>query len=239
MIRQFQIRRGKFIALAFFVLLQACVRLQVAAPSTLPPIQDISTVTTQEPVKLPATSTPRVVPSTATQTRFPSTQLPTPKIIITAIKGNLFIRRGPDMAFNPIGVLYKGTKADVIGRDVLTKWVQVIIPNSKNTGWISIQTVYSKVEGDISSLPDFTPTVWPVAAYLRNCTYHEMYILPGEITLPSSLGYPENEIWLYPGRYTVYDLDLPDYPAVLDVDIREGSDVEILIDGLGEKRKCP
>jgi hypothetical protein len=95
------------------------------------------------------------------------------------------------------------------------------------------------VQGDLASLPEFTITEWPNAAYLRNCTYHEMYILPGEITLPSYLEYPENEITLYPGTFTVYDLDAPDLPEVMKVDIREGSDIEIKIDGLGEKRKCP
>ena len=238
MFKQFQIRKGKFIALAFIVLLQACVRLQMAAPPTLPALEDISTVSTQEQVESARHIHTKVVPSTVTPTQFPPTQFPAPIITITAIKGNLFIRRGPDMAFNPIGVLYKDTKADVIGRDVLTKWVQVIIPNSRNTVGFPFKR-FIPGRRRLSSLPDFTPTVWPVAAYLRNCSHHEMYILPGEITLPSSLGYPENEIWLYPGRYTIYDLDVTDQPAVMDVDIREGSDVEILIDGLGEKRKCP
>jgi hypothetical protein len=95
------------------------------------------------------------------------------------------------------------------------------------------------VDGDVAILPGFTPTDWPLAAYLRNCTHHEMYILPGEIILPSSLAYPENETWLYPGIYTVYDLEAPDEPEVMTVDIREGSEVEVRIDGLGEKRKCP
>jgi len=47
--------------------------------------------------------------------------------------------------------------------------------------------------------------------------------------------YPENEVWLYPGSYTVYDLDVADEPSVLDVDMREGVDIEIKVDGLERK----
>ena len=50
------------------------------------------------------------------------------------------------MPYNPIGVLYKGTSADVIARDVLSKWVQVVIPNSDETGWVSIQTRIFQIE---------------------------------------------------------------------------------------------
>jgi hypothetical protein len=207
-------------------------------PSALPAVQDVSTVVTEPLVEIGATSPTNFGTSTPGATEITSTQTILPQLTITAVKGNLFIRRGPDMAFNPIGVLYKNSTAVVIGRDVLSKWVQIIIPDSKNTGWVSVQTDYSNVVGDLSLLPDFTPTEWPVPAYIRNCTQHQMYILPGEITLPSSYEAPDNEIWLYPGRYTVYDLDLPDIPAVLDVDMREGVSVDIKMDGLGEHRKC-
>jgi hypothetical protein len=173
----------------------------------------------------------------------PPADNPTPtvpaKVTITAVKGNLFVRRGPDLAFNPVGVLYEGTSAVAIGQDMLSNWVQVELPHAGGTGWISVRTRYSDLSGDPASLPRITQTEWPLAAYLRNCTHHRMYILPAEITLPSSLEFPENEVWLYPGRYTVYDLDVPDEPAVMDVDVREGIEVEVRVDGLGEKRKCP
>jgi hypothetical protein len=117
-------------------------------------------------------------------------------------------------------------------RDVLSKWVEIIIPDSKKSGWVSVQTDYSKVIGDLSLLPDFTPTEWPLPAYIRNCTHHQMYILPGEIRLPSTYETPENEIWLYPGRYNVYDLDVSGEPEVLQVDMREGLALDIRVDGL-------
>ena len=137
------------------------------------------------------------------------------------------------MAFNPIDVLYKDTSAKVIARDVLSKWVQIKIPNSDKTGWVSIQTQYSQIEGEIKNLPEYTPTEWPVPAYVRNCTYHQMYVLPFEIVIPSSYEYPDNEIWIYPGSYTVFDIDVSGDPIVAEIVVKEGSEIEILNDGSG------
>jgi len=237
--KQFRKHRSIFIALLFVVLLQACMRGRLDAPPALPTARDIETITTEEQVAAPVTPTTKIETPAATATEIFPTQTSLPKVTISAIKGNIFIRRGPDTAFNPIGVLYKDTSAAVIMRDVLSNWVQIIIPNSDKTGWVSIQTDYSKLDGDLKALPEFTPTDWPIPAYLRNCTHHQMYIMPSEIILPSSLANPENEVWLYPGTYTVYDIDVPGEPEVLQVDIREGITVEILDDGLGEHRKCP
>jgi hypothetical protein len=104
---------------------------------------------------------------------------------------------------------------------------------------VSIQTDYSQIEGELKDLPEYTPTEWPTAAYLRNCTYHQMYVLPSEIVIPSSLAFPENEVWIYPGSYTVQDIDVAGDPEVIKITIQEGSNVEILEDGLGGHRKCP
>jgi hypothetical protein len=160
-------------------------------------------------------------------------------VTLNVVKGNLFVRRGPDMAFNPVGVLYKNTSVKVIARDVLSDWVEVKIPNSSKTGWVSIQTEYSQIEGSLEDLPEFTPTEWPVAAYLRNCTYHRMYVEPSEVVVSTALEFPDNEIWIYPGEYVVYDIDVPDDPEVMKITVQEGSDIEIREDGLGDKRKCP
>jgi len=215
------------------------MRVALDSPPALPTPQDIEPIVTEEqvlPIGIPSPKPPKEV---SVGVKITPTITPLPEVTITAVKGNLFIRRGPDMAFNPVGILYEGSSAVVIAQDVLSKWVQIVVPDSDQTGWVSIQTKYSKVGGDLSSLPNFTPTYWPVAAYLRNCTYHRMYIVPGGIRLPSRDEYPENEIWLYPGIYTVYDIDMPDEPAVLEVDIREGLEVEIQVDGSGDQRGCP
>jgi hypothetical protein len=122
---------------------------------------------------------------------------------------------------------------------VLSDWVQIQIPNTDQTGWVSIQTSYSQIKGDLEDLPEFTTTEWPVAAYLRNCTHHRMYVPQADMVIPSSFEFPDNEVWIYPGTYTVLDIDVSGDPGVMDFTIREGESVEIRWDGLGEKRKCP
>lgn len=237
MIKSSQIQRRILAATLTVMLLQACMQVRVDAPPALPTPQDIETVAISEQPAATATSTPTTVPATATEiSPIATTQ---PRVVISAVKGNIFIRRGPDMAFNPIGVLYKDTSAPVIARDVLSNWVQIVIPNSDQKGWISIQTQYSKVDGDLKTLPEFTTTEWPTPAYLRNCTHHQMYILPAEVILLSSFDQPDNMVWLYPGTYTVYDLEVSGEPEVTTVEVREGVTVEILDDGAGEHRKCP
>ena len=237
MIKSSQIQRRILAATLTVMLLQACMQVRVDAPPALPTPQDIETVAISEQPAATATSTPTTVPATATE--ISPTATTQPRVVISAVKGNIFIRRGPDMAFNPIGVLYKDTSAPVIARDVLSNWVQIVIPNSDQKGWISIQTQYSKVDGDLKTLPEFTTTEWPIPAYLRNCTHHQMYILPAEVILLSSLDQPDNMVWLYPGTYTVYDLEVSGEPEVTTVEVREGVTVEILDDGAGEHRKCP
>ena len=237
MIKSSQIQRRILAATLTVMLLQACMQVRVDAPPALPTPQNIETVAISEQPAATATSTPTTVPATAT--KISPTATTQPRVVISAVKGNIFIRRGPDMAFNPIGVLYKDTSAPVIARDVLSNWVQIVIPNSDQKGWISIQTQYSKVDGDLKTLPEFTTTEWPTPAYLRNCTHHQMYILPAEVILLSSFDQPDNMVWLYPGTYTVYDLEVSGEPEVTTVEVREGVTVEILDDGAGEHRKCP
>ena len=240
MIKPLKKYRPASIVLLFVLLTQACTLGKVNTSSALPTARNIEQPATEAPVNLLPTLTATIEVPTPTAAESLSTVTEQPKVTLRAVKGNLFIRRGPDMAFNPIDVLYKDTSAEVIARDVLSNWVQIKIPKSNKTGWASIQTKYSEVEGEISSLPEVSITEWPVAAYLRNCTFHRMYILPSQIYLTSSLGYPENEIWLYPGKYVVYDLDAASDPVeLLEVDIREGSDIEIREDASGDRHHCP
>ena len=229
--------RSVSLVLLLVLLTQGCVQARLNTPSVLPTAQNIEPLATEQQVSLPPTQTATV------EIPIPTKIIPTvasfPKVTINAVKGNIFIRRGPGMAFNPIDVLYKDTSAKVIARDVLSKWVQIKIPNSAKTGWVSIQTQFSQVEGEIKDLPEYTPTEWPVPAYLRNCTYHQMYVLPSEIVLPSYYQFPDNEIWIYPGSYTVIDTDAPGNPQVAEIVVKEGSDIEIRKDGSGGHRKCP
>ena len=162
-------------------------------------------------------------------------------VTLTAVDGNLFIRRGPHLAFNPIGVLYEGETKSVIGRDILSRWLQISsssIPGK--TGWISIQTRYSKVYGDLSALQVIDTLDWPAGAYLWNCTHHQMLAQPGDYFIPSSYEFPDNEITVLPGTYTIYDLEVVGESVMIDrIEVSEGSEFEIREDADGERRKCP
>ncbi|MBI5963096.1 MAG: SH3 domain-containing protein [Chloroflexi bacterium] len=240
MIRRIFKNRSLYIVLLFALLTQGCFRARLNAPSALPTVRDIQSVATEVEIESPTpTPTIKVETPLPTAALIVPTETSLPKVTISAEKGNLYIRRGPGMAYNQIGVLHKDTSADVIARDVLSKWVQVVIPDSDKTGWVSLQTDYSKLNGVLSSLPDFTFTDWPVPAYLYNCTEHDMYIMPGELILTSYFTHPNNQIWLNPGTYTVYDDTLPKRPEVRTVEIREGVSDAIVVDGLGNHHKCP
>lgn len=161
-------------------------------------------------------------------------------MLVTAAKGNVFIRRGPDFGFNSIGALMQGQTAAALKRDVLAEWLEIPLPGQPGvTGWISIQSQFTVVDGDVMSLPEFQTDYWPVGASVRNCTLHQMQLTPGNITLPSVTNFPYNDVQVNPGVYTVIDTDLDTYPSVAKIEVREGSAIDIHIDGLGNKRKCP
>ncbi|MBI3150867.1 MAG: SH3 domain-containing protein [Chloroflexi bacterium] len=198
------------------------------------------TATVSGPSPTVQTSTPLPSPTIA-PTATVILPTPLPSVTITAATGNIFIRRGPGLEYNPIGVLKKGMSARIIAQDVLSDWVQINIPDSDKTGWVSVQTMFSKVDGDLSQLPDFTFTEWPVPAYIKNCTEHDMFIAPGDIYLPSLYTNSQylNEVQVNPGTYIAYDLFVPGEPEAQRFEIREGTQAYITINGLGERHKCP
>lgn len=193
---------------------------------------------------VPATSTLTPTASTTTQVPYVTPMKgasPTAATVsVTAVKGNVFIRRGPDVAFNPTSVLREGQTAVAVGRDVLTKWLEIRSPEEPaESGWISIVTQFTSVTGDSRSLPVIEPGDWPIPAFLRNCTHHELIAYPGGVLIPPVDAFPDNDVQINPGSYKVIDTDVDGYPEVLSVDLREGSAVDIRIDGNGEKKKCP
>ena len=159
---------------------------------------------------------------------------------MAATKGNLFIRRGPDLGFNPIAVLKDGQSARALARDVLSNWLQIPIPGQPDkSGWVSIQTHYSVVSGDVMNLPELAQTYWPVAASLRNCTHHQMEADPAGIVLPPVDQFPDNEVQMNPGTYAIRDIDVDRSPVVAEVVLQEGSAIDIRTDGDGVRKKCP
>jgi len=204
---------------------------------------------------IPATSSPeftKTVPSLPSSTAVAfttgltpvptETMFPTPTlqaIVVTAAKGNVFIRRGPDLAYDAVSVLMDGQSVKALARDVLAKWLQITIPgHPEKTGWISIQTHFVSVSGEVMSLPEITPADWPVLASLRNCTNHLMVVDPGGILIPAVDNFPENDVQINPGIYTIHDGEVDGSPEVMEVEIIEGSDIDIRDDGDGNHKKC-
>jgi hypothetical protein len=176
-------------------------------------------------------------PVTTPPGETPTASLPT--VVVAATKGNIFIRRGPNVAFNPIAALLRGESATASGRDVLASWLQIQIPGGAGrTGWISIATEFTTVQGDVRGLPEIEATDFPIPAFLQNCTHHQMSVDPGGIVLPSVDNFPENNVRINPGNYAVHDMDIDEYPEVMKVDLKEGSAIDVNVDGNGEKKKC-
>lgn len=170
---------------------------------------------------------------------------PTPEPVLSvrviAVDGNLYIRRGPGTEYNRIGLLKNGESARVIGQDMLGKWVQVQIPKNEASGWVSLLTPFSRVEGDLSQVESFTFTEWPQPAYIKNCTEHDLIIGPNELYLYNLFTNSRylNEVQVDPGVYDIYDLFLPGEPKIQTVDIREGETIYITVDGSGTEHLCP
>ena len=222
-------------ALGILLFVQGC---SPAQPQAI--IDEAPQTEESAPVVSTETATPLPTPTPVPATEVP----PTPKaptVRVTAIDGNLYIRRGPGTEYNRIGLLKNGESADVIGQDVLSKWVQINIPNTEITGWVSLLTPFSQIDGDLSAIPSFTFKEWPEPAYIKNCTEHDMLIGPNEIYLFSLWTNSKylNEEQFDPGVYEVYDLFVPGEPLVQTIDLQEGETFYITLNGLGVEHNCP
>ncbi len=208
----------------------------VAAGCARPAIPDSSSTALPRPSAAVASATPSPLPTAAPYVPAPTGST----IMVRAVKGNVFIRRGPDLAFDPVGVLTDGQSAPALARDVLGKWVQIVIPGqAQRTGWISTQTQFVALTAEVAHLPEVSPIVWPVLASLRNCTQHAMEADPGGIPIPAINDFPDNDVPINPGIYTVHDTSVDGSPEVMQVEVREGMHVDIRTDGDGNRHKCP
>lgn len=160
------------------------------------------------------------------------------QVSVEAMGGNLNIRRGPSMDYNPVDVLYDGHLMNATGRDLVSRWLQIPLPSAPGqSGWVSILTEYSLTSGDIEALPVITVSP-ALPAYIRNCTKHRMLILPTEVELLGKYDEPYNEERFPTGEYKIYDLDAGLDDVYETVFLWEGKRVDIIFDGLGEKSKC-
>jgi hypothetical protein len=159
-------------------------------------------------------------------------------VLITVLNGDMNIRRGPGVDYNPIGVMSQGQSAVAVGRDRVRRWLFVEIPSGEvPSGWVSALTEFTEVTGDVDQLP--VVTVEPAnPAFIRNCTKHTLWVLPVQVQLLPKVNEPYNEERFPPGEYLVFDLDVSDDDVIQEVNLREGLVVEILYDGNNEKSKC-
>jgi hypothetical protein len=78
-------------------------------------------------------------------------------IIVTE---NTNCRSGPDITYDPQGVLLVGEKAEVIAQSTIDGYWYIKLPGRPDRPcWLS--GLYAQVEGDTSSLPSFTPMPSP------------------------------------------------------------------------------
>jgi len=201
------------------------------------------TLRPQDPTALPTATKPP--PATLTATGTPTqvdltVRAPTPKVVtVTITGGNLNVRRGPSLAYNYIDVLYDGDVVTATGRDRISRWIRVELPGQPDAeGWITTETRYTDIEGDVSNLP-FVETAPASPAFIRNCLPHQIWISPADVYLPPDLDAETyNEERFNVGIYQVYDMENPEHEPIQEVDLSEGETVEILYDWTGEKSKC-
>jgi len=163
-----------------------------------------------------------------------------PVVTVTAVTGDLSIRTGPDISFDAIDKLKKGETVPVLARSIMDGWIQIGVPaQTGKTGWVSIKTNHSIVNGNLLDLPRIDLVEWNVGSYLRNCTPHQLIVKPGDKILQPVSDTAGNRAWFPPGSYSVYDLDMSGQPMVASLRVLAHSDFNILKDGDRYQWDCP
>ena len=230
------------IAILAFSFLACGIQVQTASsaytptPSKSLPV-GVSTAT------LPSIVTPTFMVSPTTPTVAVSITPALPLVTISAVNGNLYIRRGSGSDFNPIGVLSKGQMSTAMGRDILDQWLYIPIPSQAGKfGWISTLTIYSSVSGQTMDLPVVDSDL-AVPAFIQNCSTHNMIVQPTGVILPPYYQYPDSVVQIDPGAYTIFDYDNPKYDPNsnqgLVIDLVEGELYRITAMGTSAQHKCP
>ena len=244
-------RRIRFLIAIFLpaIILQACVQItseQTDQPRVTRTPGEVPTWTPRpEDITLTALPTATTLASvsggTSEAPAFTNTPElpPTPKPVMFRVEGgNLNVRRGPSIDYNYVGVMYDGETAIAVGRDRISRWVLVEVPSQPGLkGWVTTETEYSSVQGDVGVLP-FVKVAPASPAYIRNCTRHEMLVMPNEVELLTKFDKPYNEERFGVGIYWVYDLEDPHREVIQEITLSEGRTVDIRLDWTGEKSKC-
>ncbi len=228
-------------ALAFLLLITACNLPSAAAP-TPPPTQAATALPASPtapslPTPLPPTESlpPALTPSLAPS--WTATTPPTAAPVTVSATGNLNVRRGPGVGYNPVGGLLKGETATATARDAKGEWLYISLASSK-PGWVSTLTKFSTVSGDVQSLPVMSMDP-PKPAYFRNCTFHPMLVKPAGVTVPPQNESPQNKVQFNPGDYEIKDTSVAGEPTVMEATLFEGQTIDIRTDGIPNTYACP
>jgi hypothetical protein len=117
---------------------------------------------------------------------------------IAASGGNLTIRRGPGVAYNPVGLLRSGESALVVGRNEAGDWAYVERPGEPGKyGWI-YNGNFASLEGDLVS-QRVVRSEPGQPAHHRNCTSHPMRVLPTDFILAERFAEPSNAQQVFQG----------------------------------------
>ncbi len=220
-----------FLILMLAVTAQACSVVQTPLPAA---------AKTAQQSQPSAVETPTADVQTVSLTQIPSPTVSvvpsaiSPAVTVTVVNGDLSIRTGPDLSFDAIAKLQGGETVTVLARSIMDGWVQIEIPSQAGeTGWISIQTNYSIVTGNLLDLPRIDAVEWNVGSYLINCTPHQMIVKPGNTILQ-----PQSRVWFTPGTYSVYDMDVDGQPVAANLTVTEHREFHILKDGTRKQWTC-
>ncbi len=221
----------------YFLILMLAVATQACSSAPTPSPAATKSATQSQPSAIESSNVAISLAQTPTPTPTievaPSAILPA--VMVTVVNGDLSIRTGPDLSFDAIAKLQDGETVAVLARSIMDGWVKIQIPSQAGeTGWISIQTNYSIVTGNLLDLPRIDVVEWNVGSYLNNCTTHQMIVKPSNIILQ-----PQSRVWFTPGTYSVYDLDVDGQPVVANLTVLEHREYNIRKDGDGQRFDCP
>ncbi len=189
-----------------------------------------------------ATASPTDVPASPTAEPSPTVPATAAPVRVTASGGNMTLRRGPATAYNVGGYMLAGQATTAVARNEAADWLLVQDPSTTgSTAWVSAASRYIVIEaetGAVQALP--VQTVDPaVPAYVRNCTFHPMRILPADTVLKEQLYPPDNRRAFNPGVIEAFDQSVEGNPKVLSEELSEGETIDITKDGLSNSYACP
>jgi hypothetical protein len=226
-------------SMALAVLILGCSLPGASPPATEPPVAEGETAEPTATEVLPTATEAIAEPTAAPSITQPmATEDAVAAEVVVAATGNLSVRRGPGLAYNVVAFLRTGQETRASGRNAVGDWLYVERPDQAGShAWLYLGP-YASVQGDPSALAVVTAEP-PIPAYLRNCTFHPMRVLPGDFTLAEQFDAPNNQHQVNPGSYEAHDLNVDGDPLVFTGEVREGQAVEILTDGLHNSYSCP